>query len=327
MRSSRSLGIIYAFSAAILFGLSTPLAKLLIGEVPPVMLAGLLYGGPGLGLSAWMMLRKFQRGKEPSAHLTRQDAPWLAGAVLAGGVAAPVLLMFGITLIPASSAALLLNLEGVFTALMAWFVFEENFDRRIFLGMVLIIVAGVLLSWQGRAGGRLALGGLLVAAACFCWSIDNNLTRKVSAIKGAVTGVVNIGIALTIGETLPDYPIAAQAAVVGLTGYGISLVLFVLALRHLGTARTGAYFSVAPFFGAVVSVLLLHESPLPLFWVAGALMGAGSGCMLRSATNTNIRMRKRHTNTRTSMTNTISMSMTFRGMVRSRIHTFIDTRS
>jgi len=163
MRSSRSLGIIYAFSAAILFGLSTPLAKLLIGEVRPVMLAGLLYGGSGLGLSAWMMLRKFQRGKEPSAHLTRQDAPWLAGAVLAGGVAAPVLLMFGITLIPASSAALLLNLEGVFTALMAWFVFEENFDRRIFLGMVLIIVAGVLLSWQGILSGRLTFEGLSLA--------------------------------------------------------------------------------------------------------------------------------------------------------------------
>jgi len=177
------------------------------------MLAGLLYGGSGLGLSVWLMLRKFQRGKEPVAHLTRQDAPRLAGAVLAGGIAAPVLLMFGITLIPASSATLLLNLEAVFIALMAWFVFKENFDRRIFLGMVLIIVAGVLLSWQEGQGGALPWGSLVVAAACFCWSIDNNLTRKVSAsdpvqiaaVKGGVAGVVNIGIALTIRATLPAF--------------------------------------------------------------------------------------------------------------------------
>ncbi len=143
-----NLGIIYALSAALLFGISTPLAKLLVGEIPPLLLAGLLYGGSGLGLSVWLVLRTLQRRQEHRAHLARQDAPWLAGAVLAGGIIAPVLLMFGITLIPASSASLLLNLEGVFTALMAWFVFEENFDRRIFLGMVFIIAAGVLLSWQ-----------------------------------------------------------------------------------------------------------------------------------------------------------------------------------
>lgn len=278
-----NLEIIYALVAAILFGISTPFAKLLVGEVPPVMLAGLLYSGSGLGLSAWLMLRNIRRGKDPIAHLTRQDIPWLAGAVLVGGIVAPVLLMLGITLIPASSAALLLNLEGVFTALMAWFVFRENFDRRIFLGMVFIIVAGVLLSWQEGQGNALPWGGMFVVSACFCWGIDNNLTRKVSAsdpiqiaaIKGGVAGIVNIIIALTVGATLPGLSIAVQAAAVGLAGYGVSLVLFVLALRHLGTARTGAYFSVAPFFGVAVSLLLLHESPSPLFWLAVALMGAG----------------------------------------------------
>ena len=181
MEKCMNLGIIYALSAALLFGISTHLAKLLVGEIPPVLLAGLLYGGSGLGLSVWIVLRTIQCRQEHRAHLARQDAPWLAGAVLAGGIVAPVLLMSGITLIPASSASLLLNLEGVFTALMAWFVFKENFDRRIVLGMVFIIAAGVLLSWQEGQGGTMPWGGLLVAAACLCWGLDNNLTRKVSA--------------------------------------------------------------------------------------------------------------------------------------------------
>ncbi len=193
--------------------------------------------------------------------------------------------MFGITLIPASSASLLLNLEGIFTALMAWFVFQENFDRRIFLGMVFIIAAGVLLSWQEGQGGVMPWGGLLVAAACLCWGIDNNLTRQVSAgdpvqiaaIKGGVAGMVNIGIALIMGASWPTLPAMAQAATVGMAGYGVSPVLFVLALHHLGTARTGAYFSVAPFFGAIVALLLLHESPPLLFWIAAGLMSLGVG--------------------------------------------------
>jgi drug/metabolite transporter (DMT)-like permease len=276
-------GILYALLAAILFGASTPFAKLLAGDIPPVMLAGLLYGGSGLGLSLWMLLRKAMRQQEIIANLTRKDAPWLAGAVASGGIAAPVLLMFGITLIPASSASLLLNLEGVFTSFLAWFVFKENFDRRIFIGMMFIIAAGILLSWQESQAVGVPWGGLLVAAACLSWGIDNNLTRKVSAsdplqiaaIKGSVAGVVNISIALGMGAALPALPVIAQAATVGLAGYGISLVLFVLALRNLGTARTGAYFSVAPFFGAVISLLLLHDNPTLFFSLTGGLMGIG----------------------------------------------------
>lgn len=276
-------GISFALLAAALFGASTPFAKLLVGEISPVMLAGLLYGGSGVGLFAWMLLRRIGNKKETIAHLSRQDMPWLAGSVAAGGIAAPVFLMLGITLIPASSASLLLNVEGVFTALLAWFVFKENFDRRIFLGMVFIIIAGGLLSWQESQIAGIPWGGLLVLGACFCWSIDNNLTRKISAsdplqisaIKGSVAGAVNIGIALAMGAAWPGATSIVQAAALGLAGYGISLVLFVLALRNLGTARTGAYFSVAPFFGAAVSLLLLHENPSLLFWIASGLMGAG----------------------------------------------------
>lgn len=278
-------GVIYALLAAALFGASTPFAKALIGQAAPVMLAGLLYLGSGLGLLIWYTLRVLvARGQQPTnARLTRQDLPWLGGAILTGGIAGPVLLMFGLTLTPASSASLLLNMEGVLTALLAWFVFKENFDRRIFLGMVLIVAAGVLLSWQQRPALGVPWGALAIVAACLCWAIDNNLTRKVSAsdavqiagIKGLVAGSVNLSIALALGSPWPEASTALIAGVVGFSGYGLSLVLFVLALRHLGTARTGAYFSVAPFAGAAIALVMLGETPDPVFWVAAALMGAG----------------------------------------------------
>jgi drug/metabolite transporter (DMT)-like permease len=194
----------------------------------------------------------------------------------------PVLLMLGLSTTPASSASLLLNLESVLTAVVAWLVFRENVDLRIFLGMAAIVAGGVLLSWtRGPIG--LPWGALAIIGACACWAIDNNLTRAISggdplaiaAIKGGTAGLINIGAALLIGQHLPSAPALAGAAVIGLVGYGISLVAFVLALRHLGAARTGAYFSTAPFVGAGLSLLLLRESPSLSFWIAGALMALG----------------------------------------------------
>jgi drug/metabolite transporter (DMT)-like permease len=266
-----------------LFGASTPLAKIVMGDIHPVLFAGLLYAGSGLGLGcaiAFRRLRPRQAGAD--AALKRRDYPWLCGAVLFGGVLGPVLLMLGLSSMPASSTSLLLNLESVLTALVAWFAFRENVDRRIFLGMAAIVAGGVLLSWtQGPVG--FSWGALAIVGACACWALDNNLTRAISggdplaiaAIKGGSAGLVNIGVALSIGEHLPAMPALAGAAVIGLLGYGVSLVAFVLALRHLGAARTGAYFSTAPFVGAALSLLLLREAPGMAFWIAGALMALG----------------------------------------------------
>lgn len=275
-------GVLYALLAAALFGASTPFAKSLLGQLAPVTLAGTLYMGSGLGLLLFWLLRRV-RGTATEATLTRTDWPWLAGAIAAGGVAGPVLLMLGLTITPAASASLLLNIEGVLTSLLAWFVFKENFDRRIFLGMLLIVAAGVLLSWEQTAAGALPLGALAIVGACLCWAIDNNLTRKVSAsdavqiacVKGLVAGAVNLSIAAAMGATMPPLATAIGAGLIGLCGYGLSLVMFVLALRHLGTARTGAYFSAAPFVGAAVSLLVLGEQPGVAFWGAAALMAAG----------------------------------------------------
>ncbi len=279
-------GVVYALSAALLFGLGTPLAKLLLATVHPLMLAALLYLGSGLGLALWRLLVR------DSAQLPRgSEWAWLAAAILAGGVAGPVLLLLGLAGFSASGASLLLNSEGVFTALLAWFVFRENFDRRIALGMLAIVCGAVVLAWPGDAGaasGGLASAGLIVAA-CLAWAIDNNLTRKVSLsdagfiamTKGLGAGAVNLALAVGAGAAFPPWLVAAQAALLGFASYAVSLVLFVLALRHLGTARTGAYFSVAPFTGALVSVPLLGEPVTAALAAGGLLMAIGVALHLR----------------------------------------------
>ena len=266
-------GVGLALAAAALFGASTPFAKLLLRDAAPQMLAGLLYLGSGVGLGIVWLVRTRSR----DARLTRHDVPWLAGAIGFGGVLGPALLMAGIARTPASSAALLLNCEIVFTALLAWFVFRENFDRRIALGMAAIFAGGIVLSWEGRVQFGSIVGSLLVAAATLCWAVDNNLTQRVSAgdpvqiamLKGLAAGGVNTVIAFVLGARWPTVPGLAGALVLGFLSYGVSLVLFVHALRLLGTARTGAYFASAPFVGAALSLAVFRERPS-----IGLLMGA-----------------------------------------------------
>ncbi|MEP6588999.1 MAG: EamA family transporter [Polaromonas sp.] len=273
--------VLYALLAAALFGASTPFAKLLTGEISPVLLGGLLYLASGIGLSAARLIR--DQGWKPSG-LARSEWPWLLGAIFFGGIIGPIALLYGLTQVSASAASLLLNLEAVLTAVIAWVAFRENADRRIVLGMLAIVAGGVVLSWPaGETGTSGVLGPLAVAAACLCWAIDNNLTRKVSASdalfiagsKGLIAGTVNTCLALSLGAALPDALVLLSTAAVGLLGYGVSLVLFVLALRGLGTARTGAYFSTAPFIGAALALGLLGESATPAFWIAGGFMGLG----------------------------------------------------
>ncbi len=276
-------GVLYALSASILFGVTTPLAKVLLGETHPILLAGLFYLGSGIGLSLYLLSARGTRLAPRGPALSRHELPWLAGAIIAGGITAPVFLMFGLASSQASTASLFLNFESVFSALIAWFIFRENFDRRILLGMIAIVLGGIMLSVDFSSRLALSPGVLLIGAACVCWAIDNNLTRKISianaaqiaCLKGLVAGLTNTGVAVLLGERLPGIVVTAEAMVVGFLGYGVSLVLFVLALRHIGTARTGAYFSLAPFLGAIVAVAFLHE-PIKLQIVsAGVLMAMG----------------------------------------------------
>ncbi|HSH96987.1 MAG: DMT family transporter [Methylophilaceae bacterium] len=271
------VGVFAALTAALLFGMGMPLAKLLLADVSPWLLAGLLYIGSGVGLTLYRLITKALPVK-----LTPVELSWFSGAILAGGVVAPVLLMWGLSNMPASGASLLLNTEGVFTALLAWFAFKENVDRRIAIGMLAILVGATILSWRDIISFASSLPTLAILGACFAWGVDNNLTRKVSlsdatwiaSVKGLVAGTVNLFLAFSLGVTLPAIPHLAGALVLGFLAYGVSLTLFVVGLRHLGTARTGAYFSVAPFFGALLAIALGEPLTLPLL-IAGLLMALG----------------------------------------------------
>jgi drug/metabolite transporter (DMT)-like permease len=278
-------GPLLALGSAFLFGASTPIAKLLLGVTDPLLLAGLLYLGSGAGLALAAMggiALGFVRREAP---LHARDLPWLAGIVMFGGVLGPALLMGGLTFTPAASGALLLNTEGLATMAIAWLVFRENVDRRIFIGAMAILAGAVLLAWPagGTAGRQLNGGGILIVLACVAWGIDNNLTRKLSAadplqiamIKGLVAGTANLALALGRGAPLPGTAPLLTAGAVGFFGYGISLVLFVLGLRHLGAARTGAYFSTAPFIGAALALPLFGEAPSFALIGAAVLMGLG----------------------------------------------------
>jgi drug/metabolite transporter (DMT)-like permease len=276
-------GVFYALLASVLFGITTPVAKSLLQDTRPVLLAGLFYLGSGSGLFLYLLFAHKTKLAYGGPSLRRADWPWLGGAIFAGGIVAPVLLMLGLASTQASTASLFLNFEGVFTALIAWFVFKENFDKRILLGMLVIVIGGVLLSVNFSTGFTLSTGVLLIGGACIGWAVDNNLTRKISnanpaqiaCLKGLVAGVINIAVSFMIGAKVPGALFIAEAMVIGFLGYGVSLVMFVLALRHIGTARTGAYFALAPFVGAIVAIGFLQE-PITLQFIAAAvLMGMG----------------------------------------------------
>jgi drug/metabolite transporter (DMT)-like permease len=275
-------GVPLALGSAVLFGASAPLSKWLLGSVDPWLLAGILYLGAGIGLALVHWGRPLIGLERVETPLSRSELPWLAAVVAFGGVMAPLFLMLGLSLTTASSASLLLNLEGLATMLIAWLVFRENVDRRLLIGALAILVGAVVLSFDG-GGFEFDPGGLWIAAACLCWGIDNNLTRKLSSadpvqiamIKGLAAGGTNVVLALFLGASLPPIFVVGIGAIVGFLGIGVSLVMFMLGLRHLGTARTGAYFSLAPFIGALIAVIGFGEPVTLSLVVATLLMGFG----------------------------------------------------
>jgi drug/metabolite transporter (DMT)-like permease len=284
-------GATFAIVSALLFGASTPLAKLLLGDgANPQLLAGLFYFGSGIGLAVLQLVRLLAPRAAFEAPLRRPDLPRFALAVLLGGALAPTLLLQGLARTSASTAALLLNLEGVATMAIAWLVFRENVDRRLLTGAAAIVAGAVLLSWTGGAVIP-GVGPLLIAGACAAWAIDNNLTRtlagadpvQIAMIKGLAAGSVNLAWAFAAGSRLPSGGILISAMVVGFFGYGISLVLFVRALRYLGAARTSAYFSTAPFIGALLAVIIFSESVSVRLIMAGLLMAIGVYVHLRES--------------------------------------------
>ena len=285
MPQSKNLSTFFALLAAVLFGISAPLAKLLLGEIQPVMLAAFLYLGSGLGLSlAGGVLRKFRGPGAGEARLARGDLVWMAGATLAGGVIGPVILMLGLRGTPAATASLLLNFESVATTVIAAFFFKEMVSGRAWFAIILITGAGILLSISPDAAWGFSLGAAGILAASLMWGLDNNLTRNISAkdpvaivtIKGLAAGSFSLLLALSVGESLPDWEAVLKACLLGSVSYGLSIILYVRALRGLGAARTSGLYSTAPLSGLVLSILLFRESPNWLLFLALPLMSAGT---------------------------------------------------
>jgi drug/metabolite transporter (DMT)-like permease len=277
-----------ALLAAVLFGASAPLSKILLGEAQPVPLAGFLYLGSGIGAFLMLLLQRLRnKGQAVEASLSRSDLPWLGGALLAGGIGAPIILLLGLERTPASTASLLLNFEGVATTLIAVTFFKESIDRRITWAIGLVTLASIVLTWTGGNWG-FTLGALGIIAACFLWGLDNNFTRHISAknplvivgIKGLGAGTFSLVLCMLIRQQLPAANIAVLAMLLGSVSYGFSIQLFIVALRSLGAARTSTLFGVAPFVGVILSLVLLREKPQILFWAALPVMVAGAWLML-----------------------------------------------
>ena len=277
-----------ALFAAVLFGASAPLSKLLLGEVQPVPLAAFLYLGSGSGAFLMLLIQHFRnRGQKVEAHLSRGDLPWLGGALLAGGIGAPIILLLGLERTPASTASLLLNFEGVATTLIAVSFFKESIDRRIAWAIGLVTLASILLTWTGGNWG-FSLGALGIVGACFLWGLDNNFTRHISAknpliivgIKGLGAGTFSLVLCLIIKQPIPAWNILLLAMLLGSISYGISIQLFIVAMRSLGAVRTSTLFGIAPFVGVILSLVLLREKPQTLFWAALSVMLAGAWLML-----------------------------------------------
>lgn len=279
-----------AILAAILFGASAPLTKMLLADMQPVMLAALLYLGCGAGLFILRLLLKLvKKAAVKEAGLALSDLPWLAGTIAAGGVAAPIILMHSLKNTPAATASLLLNFEGVATSLIALLVFKEAMGKRIWSAIGLITIASIILTWDKNSAWGLSLGAIGVLLTCILWGLDNNLTTKISAkdplsivtVKGLTAGSVSLGISLSIEKGGPQLHTIFAALVLGFFCYGISTILIIPAMRNLGAARTSGFFGSAPFIGAVISLCLFKERPGLAFLVSLPIMIAGTVLILR----------------------------------------------
>lgn len=287
--AAKTFPMIQVMTAAVLFGISTPVSKYLLGEIEPISLSALLYLGSGMGMCLWRMIQKAGGQDEQEASLGKRDVPWLLGSIAAGGMAAPIILMFSLQTAPAATASLLLNFEGVATAIIAGIIFKEHESRRVWGAVGLITVASILLSWSTSGQWGFSVSALGVLAACGLWGLDNNFTRNISAknplaivmFKGLGAGIFSLVLARSVGQAWPPGLTAIRAMLVGFACYGVSILLFVRAMRELGSARTSALFGIAPFIGALLSILVFHDTLELQFMIAVPVMLIGAGLLLK----------------------------------------------
>jgi drug/metabolite transporter (DMT)-like permease len=278
----KSKGFHAAILSAFLFGLSPVACKALVGPMSPALLAGLLYLGSGLGLTGLVLRQRLDVGAI-LASLSRWQWGTLAGAILSGGVAAPLFLAYGILHGTAAEVSLLLNFEAVATTLLAWLIFHEHVGPRVWIGKVFIVGASLLVVVAGSGVIRLSIPGMCVLVACLLWGVDNNLTRELedlspvllACLKGWCAGLFNLLLALVLFRSLAAPFQVAGALAIGALSYGASLVLFIQALREIGSARTSTWFASGPFLGTLLAVVVLGERPPMVFWAGVVVMLLG----------------------------------------------------
>ncbi len=284
MKSSNLPFILQALLAAIFFGASAPIAKLLLGDnIAPIFLAAFLYLGSGTGISL-VKLTQRMRSKEVEAGIKSPDLKWLAGAIISGGILAPIILMISLQNTSASTASLLLNFEGVGTTVIALLFFKEAISRRAWIAIIVITLASIFLSTNFQSGFGLSLGALGIILACVLWGLDNNFTRNISgkdplaivAWKGLVAGTFSFFLAFFLGNQLPSLTIILSTLVLGFVSYGLSTMLFIRSMRGLGAARTSALYGTAPLAGVLLSIVIFGELPSFMFIIAAILMIGGA---------------------------------------------------
>lgn len=279
-----------ALAASILFGASAPITKILLGQIDPILLASLLYLGSGLGLLIFKTINFLVKHKKTDeASLNKKDIIWLMGAIIFGGIIAPIILLISLKITPASIASLLLNFEAVATAIIATLFFKESVGKQVLLGLVLITFASITLSWDFKNQWGFSIGSLGILLACFCWGIDNNFTKNISSkdpftivtVKGLVSGTFSLLLAVILRNHIPDFKIIIIAMIIGFFCYGLSIVLFVFAMRYLGSTRTCALFGTAPFIGTVLSFVLIGDIPSNMFFISLPIMIIGTILLLK----------------------------------------------
>ena len=283
MKNKQKAATLYAIAAAALYANSSPLSKLLLQSVPPTMMAALLYLGAGIGLAAVGGLQRRTGAQKRELPLAKRDMPFVVGMVLLD-IAAPILLMIGLTMTSPANVSLLNNFEIVATSVIALCVFQEAISKRLWLAIGLVTLASLLLCVQDLRSFSLSLGSVFVLLASVCWGFENNCTRKISGknpqqivvIKGIGSGLGSLAIALSIGERLPAIAALLCALALGFVAYGLSILLYIYAQRELGAAKTSAYYAVSPFIGAALSLLIFAQQPSLSFVIALAIMIAGA---------------------------------------------------
>lgn len=279
----KKTAIFWAILAAALYALNSPVSKLLLDQIPPTMMAALLYLGAGIGLTAVRLVQRGMGKGKKEEPLTRKDLPFTIGMV-ALDIAAPIFLMIGLTMTTAANASLLNNFEIAATSVIALGIFKETISKRLWTAIAFVTVGSIVLSVEDASSFSFSFGSLFVLLACVCWGFENNCTRMISnkdpleivVIKGFGSGLGSLVIALVLGEGLPDWGYAACALLLGFVAYGLSIFFYIYAQRYLGAAKTSAYYALAPFIGTALSLVIFREIPTVSFVAALAFMIAGA---------------------------------------------------